>query len=69
MNSLLNAISDLLSGIVIKAVIAFALCGIYAFGRMWLLGEDSSCSTLESLLLLFGSVIISDIIVKKLLGR
>ena len=54
------------SKIVYQAILACIFIGIYAVVRIYVLDIDADASMLESILILFGSVILSDIIVKKI---
>ena len=54
--------------IAIKAVIAFAICFVFALIYMAIFGDDSELSTFGSILLLVGSVALSNFIVNKFLN-
>ena len=65
MNDFLSGLAKLLAGILIRAVIAFAICCIYALIHMATFGTDSDLAVIESILLLIGSIVVSNVIVNK----
>ena len=65
MNDLLNAIANFFSSILIKSIIAFAICCVFALVYMAILGDDAELPMIGSILLLIGSIIASNVIVNK----
>ena len=65
MNDLLNAIASFFSSILIKSVIAFAICCVFALVYMAIFGDDAELPMIGSILLLIGSIVASNVIVNK----
>lgn len=55
--------------ITVKSVVAFVIVCIYGLISMAIFGEDSRASLLESILVLAGSILISNFIVNKFLKK
>ena len=55
--------------IVIKAIIAFAICCAFAWVYMAIFGDDAELPMIGSILLLIGSIVASNVIVNKFSRR
>ena len=69
MNDLLNAIANFFSLILIKSIIAFAICCVFALIYMAIFGEDAELPAIASIILLIGSIAVSHVIVNKFSKR
>ena len=69
MNDLLNAIANFFSSILIKSIIAFAICCVFALVYMAIFGDDAELPMIGSILLLIGSIVAANIIVDKISKR
>ena len=69
MNKFIESIAKFFSGILIKSIIAFAICGAFALLYMAIFGDDAELPMIGSILLLVGSIVVSNVIVNKIIDR
>lgn len=71
MNNFFNELNRGLWGIVIKAILAFIFCAIYAGIKIAIFGDsrESEATLIESAILLSGSILLSSFIVNKISKR
>ena len=69
MNNLFNAFASFFTSILAKAIIAFAICCVFALIHMAIFGEDAELPAIASIILLIGSIAVSHVIVNKFSKR
>jgi len=52
--------------VLVRSIIAFVFCCTYVLIKMALFGEECDVSTIESIILLIGSIALSNLIVNKI---
>ena len=69
MNNFLDLIGRFFSSILLKSIIAFAICYVFALIYMAIFGDDADMPAVLSISLLVGSIWVSHIIVDKIAKR